>query len=182
MMPRDPVREPIARREVLRVLCRWTHKREQWGITMSNNSAQRTDRAHSSLLQQGADASIYQLGAAPFTLCLAPTADRGALAVDIFESADAIIIEGSIPGVRRDDVEIVVRSNIVTIRARIRPAPRHQRHYVRRERYAGGWSRTIELPQHVMPGAMTWRLRQGVVTLRIAKHAALTVAAPAERV
>jgi HSP20 family molecular chaperone IbpA len=84
--------------------------------------------------------------------------------------------------VRREDIEIAVQGNLISIRARPHPATRRQRRYVRRERYAGDWSRTIELPQPVAPGAVTWRLRQGVVALRIAKHVEFTSAAPAGRV
>jgi HSP20 family protein len=100
--------------------------------------------------------------------------------VDIFETDGAMIIEGSLPGVRREEIEIDVQGTILTIRARPRPAPRQRRRrYVRRERYAGGWSRTIELPQYVATGALTWRLRRGIVTLRIATHGVSTDTAPA---
>ncbi len=126
--------------------------------------------------------TICHCGSVPFTVCLSPTTDRAALPVDIFESDGAITIEGSIPGVRREDVAIAVRGNIISIQARPRPATQRHRRYVRRERYAGGWSRTIELPLHVAPGAMTWRLQHGIVALRIVKHAPLTPDAPAGRV
>jgi HSP20 family protein len=156
---------------------------------MSTTGAPHPDHTPIASLQvpphQGGGATvtaISQLGAVPFTVCLLPTADRGALPVDIFESDGAMIIEGSLPGVRREEVEIDIQGNTITIRARPRPAPRQRRRrYMRRERYAGGWSRTIELPQYLATGALTWRLRRGIVTLRIAKHARPSGAAPTER-
>jgi HSP20 family protein len=119
-------------------------------------------------------------GAAPYTLCLSPTEDRSAFLVDIYETDDALTIEGAAPGARREDIEITVVRDVVTIQVRPRPAPRPTPgRCVRRERYAGGWSRAIELPAPVESSALTWSVTRGVLMLRIRKGAASPLQSPA---
>jgi HSP20 family protein len=113
----------------------------------------------------------------PYTVCLSPTEDRSALLVDMYVADDTLIIEGSVPGVRRADVTIDIHGAIIAIHAASHTSARRGC-YVRRERYAGGWSRTIELPTPVEPSTLTWNVTRGVLTLRICKPAVSTPATP----
>jgi nucleotide-binding universal stress UspA family protein/HSP20 family molecular chaperone IbpA len=101
-------------------------------------------------------------GPLPYTVCLSPTEDRSAFLVDIYETDGMLTIEGAAPGVRREDIEVTAARDVVMIHVRPRPAPRPRPgRCVRRERYAGGWSRTIELPMEVEPSALTWSVTRG---------------------
>ncbi len=140
---------------------------------MSHTGSTRTQRTRRTNvgLRDRDSVIVCRWGSLPFAACLSPTDDRSALPVDVFESDEAITIEGSAPGVGREDVEITVADTVITIHVRPHPAPRHGHgRYLRRERFAGGWSRTIELPTPVAANSMAWDLEQGVLTLRIAKH------------
>jgi HSP20 family molecular chaperone IbpA len=132
--------------------------------------------------------TIRHTGPGLYTFCLSPHEDRSALLVDISESDDAIIVEGSVPGARREDIDITLVGNVVNIQVRPRPSPRPQpgkqpkpgqRRYVRRERYAAGWRRAIELPMGIDPDALTWSVVLGVLTLRIRKPTSKLAPEPA---
>lgn len=114
----------------------------------------------------------------PCVWCLSPSNDRSALLVDIYEAPRALTLIASTPGVRRSDIDVATGGRMVTIRVAQPVASRPKRSStVRRERYAGHWSRAIELPFPVDVSAVSWTLVRGVLTVRIAKPAPSSAAA-----
>ncbi len=148
---------------------------------MSSSQAQPSIDATAAPIHQETDAALCRCGSAPYVVCLTPTEDRSALLVDIYESDDAFTIEGSAPGAHPQDIQITMEGTRVTIHVRpesgqtLRPG-----RAVRRERYAGGWRRSIVLPMTVTPAALTWALRDGVLSLRIAKTAPISATEAAQ--
>jgi HSP20 family protein len=96
--------------------------------------------------------------------------DEGTLALDIYEEADAIYVEASVPGFERDDIAIQLHQGLLSIVAS-RPAQpdgvTQSRRYYRRERPVGAWTRRIALPGVVHDAEVDAELKGGVLTLRI---------------
>jgi HSP20 family protein len=91
-------------------------------------------------------------------------------AVDLCETADALIVTAELPGLSRDQVRIEVQDGRITLQGR-RDArvPCEQYHQV--ERGHGEFSRTFALPSSVEVEMISADLRDGVLTIIIPKSA-----------
>jgi HSP20 family protein len=102
---------------------------------------------------------------------LSSSAPQGwAPAVDLCETADALIVTAELPGLSRDQVRIEVQDGHITLQGR-RDArvPCEQYHQV--ERGHGEFARTFALPSSVEVDQITADLRDGVLTIVIPKAA-----------
>lgn len=87
-------------------------------------------------------------------------------AVDIEEAGDALVIEAELPGVRREDVDVEVRDNELTISGEIKE--REKTGIIRRRtRRVGRFEYRVVLPSQVDPERMEAKLSDGVLTIRI---------------
>ena len=94
-------------------------------------------------------------------------------AVDILEEDDAIIISAEIPGMKKDDVEIHIENNILTLSGeRMLEETKDTDRYHRVERSYGSFSRAFALPKTVDAEAVEAKLEAGVLRLRVPKKAA----------
>jgi HSP20 family protein len=90
--------------------------------------------------------------------------------LDIYETDGAFEIETALPGVRPDDVEVTTQGNTITIMVTRKPVePRKPGKYVRRERFTGELTRTIELPQGFELEHITANFEHGVLLLHVPK-------------
>lgn len=85
---------------------------------------------------------------------------------------DMFLVDLDLPGVDRDDVEITVERNVVTIRARRSPAREDGDEVIIDERSYGEYSRQLFLGDNLDPGGLTADLRDGVLRLTIPVSAA----------
>jgi HSP20 family protein len=102
---------------------------------------------------------------------LSSTVPQGwAPAVDLCETADALIVTAELPGLSREQVRIEVQDGRITLQGR-RDArvPCEQYHQV--ERGHGEFSRTFALPSSVEVERISADLRDGVLTIVIPKAA-----------
>lgn len=90
-------------------------------------------------------------------------------AVDIFETGDqAIVIKAEVPGVSRDDIDIRVEHNTLTLRGeRKRDVEVSNDQYHRVERSYGAFSRTFALPTRVDTEAVKAEVKDGVLTITL---------------
>ncbi len=92
--------------------------------------------------------------------------------VNAFTDADSVLVRAEVPGIAPDRLSVQVEAGRLTISGE-RPAPDYGKGSVhRRERQFGRFSRTLQLPPDVDPGQVTAECRNGVLTVRLAKHAA----------
>jgi len=92
------------------------------------------------------------------------------LAVDMYETDDALHIEAAMPGVNPKDVEIEEHDGILTIRAR--QSEEHTWEHGRwqvRERYVGAWQRAVRLPMEVKSSKADAVLEDGVLHITLPK-------------
>jgi HSP20 family protein len=95
-------------------------------------------------------------------------AGDGELSVDVYQTSDDIIVKAMIPGVRKDDIDISISRDSITIRGtrkeeKIIP----DQDYVVQELYWGSFSRTVRLPHEVDIEHAEASESQGVLTIKL---------------
>jgi HSP20 family protein len=96
---------------------------------------------------------------------------RGAWApnVDIFENKDSIVLEAELPGMNREDFELTVENNVLTLRGERRFEKKDEAdNYHRVERAYGSFMRSFTLPQTVSSEGASAEYKNGV--LRVTLH------------
>jgi len=92
-------------------------------------------------------------------------------AIDLVESDDEFLLLADLPGVRKENLELSVQGNLLTIRGEKKhEEPGKSSKVVRTETWIGNFSRTINLPDSVNPEKVEAQLRDGVLRARIAKR------------
>jgi len=98
---------------------------------------------------------------------------RGAWApsVDIYENKDQIVLEAELPGMNREDFELTIENNVLTLRGERRFEKKEESdNYHRVERSYGGFSRSFTLPQTVSAENATAEYKNGVLRVTLAKR------------
>ncbi|MBI4572969.1 MAG: Hsp20/alpha crystallin family protein [candidate division NC10 bacterium] len=91
-------------------------------------------------------------------------------AVDIYETPETIVLKAELPGLRREDIEIEVRDNTLTLRGERRFAKDVQEeNYLRIERAYGAFQRGFTLPTTISQEKIRAVFRDGVLELRLPK-------------
>src|SRR3954470_17935904 len=94
----------------------------------------------------------------------------GELAVDVYQTPDAIVIKAFIAGVQPNTVDISLTREMVTISgSRADEKEVDEEHYFQRELYWGAFSRTILLPEEVDVDLAEASERHGVLMIRLPK-------------
>lgn len=91
--------------------------------------------------------------------------------VDIKEENDAIVVKSDLPGVKKEEIEVRVDGNLLTIKAekRFEDKEEEKDRYHRIERFYGVYQRTFTLPDRIDPERMKARYEDGVLTLVLPK-------------
>jgi HSP20 family protein len=97
-------------------------------------------------------------------------AQRWAPAMDLVESGDEYILRADLPGMERDDVELELKDNVLTLSGRRKAEHEDRREgFYRVERAFGSFSRSLELPAGVDPDGLKAEFDRGVLDVRIPK-------------
>ncbi|MEW6260155.1 MAG: Hsp20/alpha crystallin family protein [Thermodesulfobacteriota bacterium] len=90
--------------------------------------------------------------------------------VDIFDKDDAIVIHAELPGVKKEDVSIEVKDNVLTLRGeRTESKEIKEDKYYRKERTFGSFHRAFTLPAAVNPDSIKATFKDGVLEIEIPK-------------
>ncbi|MGH9411170.1 MAG: Hsp20/alpha crystallin family protein [Vicinamibacterales bacterium] len=95
-------------------------------------------------------------------------------AVDVYETADRYVVTAELPGLTRDQVEVALQDNRLTIRG-TRPAAvpeRSTRHFHQVERGHGSFDRVFEFAEDIDAAHINADLRDGVLTVTLPKRPA----------
>src|ERR687894_1866025 len=98
---------------------------------------------------------------------------RGAWApsVDIYENKDNVVLEAELPGMNREDFELTVENNVLTLRGERRFEKRDEGdNYHRVERAYGQFSRSFTLPQTVSAENAAAEYKNGVLRVVLQKR------------
>jgi len=94
----------------------------------------------------------------------------GILPVDVYETAEDIVVTASVPCMKAADIEVTVQADLLTIRGESRTEElSDQAKYLRRERQLGQFVRQLALPVGVDSDRAEARFGNGVLTLRLPK-------------
>ncbi len=90
-------------------------------------------------------------------------------AVDIFEDSDqAIVLKAELPGIAREDIDLRVENNTLTLRGeRKREEEIRQEQYHRVERSYGAFSRSFSLPTRVDTENVRAEFKDGVLVITL---------------
>lgn len=93
---------------------------------------------------------------------------EGELSLDVYQTSDEIIVRAMIPGVRKDDIDISISRDSITIRGnRKEDRTISEEDYVVQELYWGAFSRTIRLPHEVDIEHAEASENQGLLTIKL---------------
>ncbi len=91
-------------------------------------------------------------------------------AVDIYETEGAVVVSAELPGVRKEDVTVEVKDNILTIKGeRLSDQSIGSESYYRRERCFGSFSRSFSLQHQVSPEQIRAKFKDGILQIEVPK-------------
>lgn len=90
--------------------------------------------------------------------------------VDVFEEKDEIIIKAELPGMVKDDVNVNITEDTITISGEKKKEEKvEKKDYYRLERSYGSFSRSFHLPDDVQTEKIKATFRDGVLEIRVPK-------------
>lgn len=91
-------------------------------------------------------------------------------AVDVYEEGNEVVVKAELPGMKKEEVEVHVAGDLVTISGKKEKEEKVERAgYYRFERSAGAFSRSVQLPAEVQLDKVTAKLEAGVLEVRAPK-------------
>jgi HSP20 family protein len=97
----------------------------------------------------------------------AAAAAGGFPAVNVYAGPDGIAVVAELPGVEKDELEVQAHQDTLTLRGTRRPAAERPEAYHRRERGAGAFTRSLQLPYRIDPERIAAQLENGVLRLSL---------------
>jgi HSP20 family protein len=91
--------------------------------------------------------------------------------VDVTENPAAFVVRAEVPGVAKDDIQVTVEGNQVTISAEVKreSGQKEGERVLRSERYHGAMFRSFVLPVELDEAASQARCENGVLELTLAR-------------
>ncbi|HEV7376031.1 MAG TPA: Hsp20/alpha crystallin family protein [Pyrinomonadaceae bacterium] len=91
--------------------------------------------------------------------------------VDIYENKDQIVLEAELPGMKREDFDLSIENNVITLRGERRFEKQDEGdNFHRVERSYGSFARSFTLPQTVQTDEVTAEYRNGVLRVKMPKR------------
>lgn len=91
--------------------------------------------------------------------------------MDVEETDNEVHVNCELPGVKKDDLDISVAGNLLTISGEKKGSDeKKDRNYYRRETWEGNFQRSITLPDSVDPDNVKAEMKDGVLTVRFPKR------------
>ena len=94
----------------------------------------------------------------------------GALAVDMYETDQDVVIKSSMPGVKAEDLDITITGDTLTIKGETKTEEKVEKaNYIRQERRYGAFCRSLTLPTTIVAEKAKAEFENGVLTLTLPK-------------
>jgi HSP20 family protein len=91
-------------------------------------------------------------------------------AVDVTETADALVLAFDLPGLKQEDIQVELDDNVLTVSGeRRRESEAEQDDFFRYERRFGSFSRSVALPAGVKDDQIDASYENGVLEIRVPK-------------
>jgi len=100
-----------------------------------------------------------------------PVSDRAeALAVDMYETDDTIVVKAAIPGIKSDELDVSITGDTLTIKGETKAEEEiEEGNFIRRERCYGSFCRSLTIPLSVVADQAEAEFEDGVLTLTLPK-------------
>jgi HSP20 family protein len=90
--------------------------------------------------------------------------------VDIFEEGDNVVVKAELPGIRKEDIDVNMNDNTVSISGEKKKEEKVKRNnYYREERSYGTFTRSFRLPTEVQTDKAKASFKEGILEIRIPK-------------
>jgi len=90
--------------------------------------------------------------------------------VDLYEEKDDIVVKAELPGMEKDNIEVNLSDDRLTIRGEKKKEEEIKKeNYYRSERSYGSFIRTLELPTEVQADKVKANFKNGVLEIRLPK-------------
>jgi HSP20 family protein len=90
--------------------------------------------------------------------------------VDVIDRDEEVVVRAEVPGVTKDDLEVTVTDNVVTIKGETSHEEKEEKgDYYRSEISRGAFSRSVTLPSNVSSDKATANFSDGVLELNLPK-------------
>jgi HSP20 family protein len=120
-------------------------------------------------LRDAMDRLLEESFVRPQAGALAP-AGPGSLALDMYETDDAVVVKSPIPGVDPDDIDISVTGDTLTIKGETKVEKEvKEDNYIRRECRYGSFARTVAIPTSIVADKAEAEFDNGILTLTLPK-------------
>ncbi len=94
----------------------------------------------------------------------------GTLALDVYETDEAVVVKTAVPGVDPDDIDITIQGDTLTIAGETEADEEVKgERYLRRERRYGSFSRSVALPGGILADKAEADFENGMLTLTLPK-------------
>jgi HSP20 family protein len=91
-------------------------------------------------------------------------------ALDVYEEKDQIVVKAELPGMTKDDIQISISDNVLTIKGEKKKEEEDTgKDYYRSERVYGAFFRAIPLPAEINPDKVQATFKNGVLEIRLPK-------------
>ena len=91
-------------------------------------------------------------------------------AVELYEEKDDVVIKAELPGMKKEDLEINISDNLLTLKGEKRKEEEvKEKGYYYSERSYGAFTRTIEIPKAVRTERIHASFKDGVLEVRLPK-------------
>ena len=91
-------------------------------------------------------------------------------ALDVYEQKDDLVVKAEIPGLTKDEIDISLEGNTLTIKGENKKEEEvKEEDYYRCERTFGAFSRSVELPVGVQADKVNASFKNGVLEIRLPK-------------
>jgi len=88
--------------------------------------------------------------------------------VDIYETDEGIVISADLPGVKKEEVAVEVKNNVITLKGERRVQQGvDKKQYFRREKCFGTFQRSFSLKSTIPPERIKARFKDGVLTIEV---------------
>ena len=94
-------------------------------------------------------------------------------ALDLYEEKDQMVVKAELPGMTKDDIQISVSDNVLTIKGEKKQEEEDTgKDYYRSKRTYGAFFRTVPLPAEINADKVQATFKNGVLEIRLPKSEA----------
>ena len=109
-----------------------------------------------------------------FTRPIGMAGVSGLPAIDLYQTNDEVVLKAALPGLKADDVQITVTSDVLTLRGEFKQeAEKKEATYHIREQRFGSFERSVMLPTDVQTDKAKADFENGILTITLPKAEAV---------